>query len=305
MSNRPAVAVGIDGSEQAFNAATWALEAATLRHTTLDVVHSWAVPLPPIVLGHTPVWPADDRIRDAARVVLDDAVTRLQTTASDTTINGVLYPGNPSAALLDAAERAALVVVGSSGLDRVAEFILGSVTQQIVTHAACPVAVVPSYADIEPGPAAGRVVVGIDGSELSVDATRLAFEEASLRRVGLTLLHAWNAPSYDTAGVVMPDTLLLEAAHSDELRAMAETVAGLAATYPDVEVNQLLRQGRPAKVLADASRGATLVVVGSRGHGGFASMLLGSTSRSLLHHARCPVLVVRPGTGTHPVGSAR
>jgi nucleotide-binding universal stress UspA family protein len=96
----------------------------------------------------------------------------------------------------------------------------------------------------------------------------------------------------------MPDTLLLEDAHSDELRAMAETVAGLGEKYPDVQVEQRLRQGRPAKVLADASRGAALVVVGSRGHGGFASMLLGSTSRSLLHHAQCPVLVVRPGTGT-------
>jgi len=94
----------------------------------------------------------------------------------------------------------------------------------------------------------------------------------------------------------MPDTLLLEEAHTDELRAMAETVAGLGEKYPDVQVEQRLRQGRPAKVLAEASQGAALVVVGSRGHGGFKSMLLGSTSRSLLHHAQCPVLIVRPGT---------
>lgn len=296
MSNRPAVVVGVDGSEQAFNAAVWALDVAARWHVPLDVVHSWSIPLPPVGLGPAPVGLSDDRIRDAAQSVLDDAVGRLQTTAPDVTITGSLYPGTPAAALLDAAETATLVVVGSSGLDRVTEFILGSVTQQVVTHAACPVAVVPSSESDEPGLEAGRVVVGIDGSELSVDATRIAFAEASMRHAGLTLLHVWNAPEYDTAGIVMPDTLLLEEAHTDELRAMAETVAGLGEKYPDVQVEQRLRQGRPAKVLAEASQGAALVVVGSRGHGGFKSMLLGSTSRSLLHHAECPVLIVRPGT---------
>ena len=296
MSNRPAVVVGVDGSEQAFNAAIWALDVAARWHVPLDVVHSWSIPLPPVGLGPAPVGLSDDRIRDAAQSVLDDAVGRLQATAPDVTITGSLYPGTPAAALLDAAETATLVVVGSSGLDRVTEFILGSVTQQVVTHAACPVAVVPSSESDEPGLEAGRVVVGIDGSELSVDATRIAFAEASMRHAGLTLLHVWNAPEYDTAGIVMPDTLLLEEAHTDELRAMAETVAGLGEKYPDVQVEQRLRQGRPAKVLAEASQGAALVVVGSRGHGGFKSMLLGSTSRSLLHHAQCPVLIVRPGT---------
>ncbi|MEO8108269.1 MAG: universal stress protein [Actinomycetes bacterium] len=296
MSNHPAVVVGVDGSEQAFTAAAWALDVAARRHVPLDIVHSWSIPLPPVGLGPAPVGLSDDRIRDAAQSVLDDAVARLQATAPDVTIHGSLYPGTPAAALLDAAETATLVVVGSSGLDRVTEFILGSVTQQVVTHADCPVAVVPSAEAEEPGLEAGRVVVGIDGSELSVDATRIAFAEASMRHAGLTLLHVWNAPEYDTAGIVMPDTLLLEEAHTDELRAMAETVAGLGERYPDVQVEQRLRKGRPAKVLAEASHGAALVVVGSRGHGGFKSMLLGSTSRSLLHHATCPVLIVRPGT---------
>jgi nucleotide-binding universal stress UspA family protein len=247
-------------------------------------------------LGPTPVGLNDDSLRAAAQRVLDDAVATLRTSAPDVTITGSLYPGTPTAALLEAAERSKLVVVGSSGLDRVTEFILGSVTQQVVAHAACPVAVVPSQESDEPGIEAGRVVVGIDGSELSVDATHIAFEEASLRRTGLTLLHVWNAPGFDSAGVVVPDTFKLEEAHSDELRAMAETVAGLAEKYPDVQVEQRLRQGRPAKALAEATRGAALVVVGSRGHGGFASLMLGSTSRALLHHAYCPVLVVKPGT---------
>lgn len=292
----PAVAVGVDGSQQAMSAAQWALDVAVRRHVPLEVVHSWSIPLPPVGLGPTPVGLGDDRIQDAAQTVLDQAVATLRATGSEVEISGTLYPGTPAGALLEAADRSSLVVVGASGLDRVTEFVLGSVTQQVVTHATCPVAVVPFDKQVEPGLEAGRVVVGIDGSELSVAATQLAFEEASLRQVGLTLLHVWNSPSYDLAGVVMPDEFLLEEAHSEELRAIAETVAGLSEKYPDVHVEQRLRQGRPAAVLADASRGAELVAVGSRGLGGFRSMLLGSTSRSLLHQACCPVLVVRPGT---------
>lgn len=296
MSNPKVVVVGIDGSDQAFTAAQWALDSAARRNMPLEVIHSWSIPLPPVGLGPTPVTLTDDNIREAAQSVLDDAVMQLQGAAPDVTIKGTLYPGTPTSSLLDAAERAFCLVVGSSGLDRVTQFILGSVTQQVVAHAQCPVAVVPSMPLGEPGVEVGRVVVGIDGSELSVDATRLAFEEASMRKAGLTLLHVWNAPGYDRAGVVVPDTFLLEEAHSDELRAMAETVAGLAEKYPDVQIERRLRQGRPAKALAEASRGAALVVVGSRGHGGFASLVLGSTSRSLLHHANCPVLVVKPGS---------
>ena len=297
-TTRPAVAVGVDGSEEALTAAQWALDVAVRRNIPVEVVHSWSIPLPPVGLGPAPVGLSDDRIQEAAQTVLDEAVAALKARGTPVDVTGTLYPGTPSAGLLEAAERSTLVVVGASGLDRITEFVLGSVTQQVVAHADCPVAVVPYGKEADPGVEAGRVVVGIDGSELSVAATRLAYEEASLRKVGLTLLHVWNAPAYDTAGIVMPDTLQLEEAHSDELRAMAETVAGLGERYPDVHVEQRLRQGRPANVLAEASHGAELVVVGSRGHGGFTSLLLGSTSRTLLHHATCPVLVVRQGTVT-------
>ena len=95
MSNRPAIAVGVDGSEQAFTAASWALDAAARRHVPLHVVHSWSIPLPPVGLGPAPVGLSDDRIRDAAQAVLDDAVTRLQATAPDVTITGSPLPGNP------------------------------------------------------------------------------------------------------------------------------------------------------------------------------------------------------------------
>jgi nucleotide-binding universal stress UspA family protein len=151
MSNTPIVAVGIDGSEQAFAAAKWAVDVAARRHVPLEVIHSWSIPLPPVGLGPAPVGLSDDHIREAAQSVLDDATTRLNASAPDVVITGTLYPGTPATALLEAAERSSLVVVGSSGLDRVTEFILGSVTQQVVAHAACPVAVVPMNESNEPG----------------------------------------------------------------------------------------------------------------------------------------------------------
>jgi nucleotide-binding universal stress UspA family protein len=146
------------------------------------------------------------------------------------------------------------------------------------------------------GPDAGRVVVGIDGSERSLDAVRVAIATASLRGCGLTILHAWTAPNFDAPGVAVPTELVLEEVEQDELRAMAETVAGLREEYPDVMVEQRLVHGRASRVLIEASQGAELVVVGSRGRGGFASLLLGSVSHAVIHHAHCPVMVVRPGT---------
>jgi len=294
---RPPIVVGTDGSAASIAALAWAAQEAARRALPLHVVHAWSVPLPPVAMGPAIMHPSDDQLRQAAQAVLDHAVETVRVTSPDVEIVPTLSSGPPVSILLATAEDAAMVVVGRSGLDSFSEFFLGSISMQVVTHAACPVAVIGEpEEDVDPGPDTGRVVVGIDGSELSVDAAGVAFDEASTRSVGLTLLHVWNTPAYDASGVVMPSTLMLEEAQQDELRAMAETVNGLQEKYPDVRVEKRLAQGKPGKVLTDASRGAELVVVGSRGHGGFAKLMLGSTSHTLLHHSHCPVLVVRPGT---------
>jgi nucleotide-binding universal stress UspA family protein len=80
----------------------------------------------------------------------------------------------------------------------------------------------------------------------------------------------------------------------EEMRLLSESLAGWREKYPDVDVRQTLVHQEPVKALVDSSPGAALVVVGSRGRGGFRSMLLGSVSHALVHHARCPVAVVRP-----------
>ena len=292
-----AVAVGVDGSEGARLATAWAAAEAERRGMPLRVIHSWSVPLPPIGLGPT-MMGDDTALQAAAQNVLDDSVAHARTTTPGVDVQPELFAGSPSQALLKASETACVVVVGSAGLSGFSELLLGSATLQVVTHAECPVAVVPdaehaaAKAD-EPQPDAGRVVVGIDGSPLSVDAAATAFEAASLRGRELTLLHAWNEPAYDASGLVLPETFLHEESEMEELRAVAETVAGLQEKYPDVSVRQRLEHGKPARVLTAASNGADLLVMGTRGHGGFTKLLLGSTSHAVLHRARCPVLVVR------------
>lgn len=294
---RPPVVVGLDGSDGALAALDWAADEAARRDLPLRVVHAWSIPLPPVPMGPAVVGPSDEALKDAAQELLDEAVSRVREQRPEVDVTGVLQTSPPATALLHEAREAELVVVGSRGLDSFSELLIGSVSVQVATHAPCPVAVVHVPKEgVVPGPDAGRVVVGIDGSELSLGAVRQAFRTASLRRAGLTIVHAWAAPNFDAPGTAVPTALVLEEVEQDELRAMAETVAGLREQYPDVTVEQRLVHGKASKVLIDASRGAELIVVGSRGRGGFASLLLGSVSHAVLHHAQCPVLVVRPGT---------
>ena len=293
-----AVAVGVDGSEGARLATRWAATEADRRGLPLKVIHSWTIPLPPIGLGPTVMETDDTALQAAALSVLDDASAYARENVPNLDVQPELFAGSPSQALLAASETACVVALGSAGLSGFSELLLGSATLQVVTHAECPVAVIPdaeraATLATEPQPEAGRVVVGIDGSPVSVDAAAAAFEAASLRGVELTLLHAWNEPAYDASGLVLPDNFLFEEAEGEELRAVAETVAGLQEKYPDVHVRQRLEHGKPSRALTAASNGAELLVVGTRGHGGFAKLLLGSTSHAVLHRARCPVLVVR------------
>jgi nucleotide-binding universal stress UspA family protein len=123
--------------------------------------------------------------------------------------------------------------------------------------------------------AVGPVVVGVDGSAGSGAAVGFAFEEAARRGTGLTAVHAWGA---------------LEGAES---RVLSESLAGWSQRYPEVAVRQELVRGRPAAALIEQSRSAQLVVTGARGRGSFAGLLLGSVSQAVLHHAECPVVVVR------------
>jgi nucleotide-binding universal stress UspA family protein len=293
---RPAIVVGIDGSDAAAGALDFALAEGANRGLPVHIVHAWSVPIPPVPLGGPSVGgSSDDALRESAQGLLDEALAYAQKVAPDVGTTGELRTAAPATALLTAAKDALMLVLGSRRHSTMGELLLGSVSLQVATHAPCPVVVVHvTQTGLEPGPDAGRVVVGVDGSPASSLALVEAFREASLRQVGLTVVHAWTGlAGFDVPGGEVHWERLSRDSEDEELRMMAEQLAGLREEFPDVGVQQRLIQGGPAHELADASRGAVLVVVGSRGRGGFASLLMGSVSHGVLHRAHCPVMVVR------------
>lgn len=143
------------------------------------------------------------------------------------------------------------------------------------------------------------IVVGVDQSEGAKAALRFALEEAKLRRATLRVVHAWQYGYIGATGVEGAYPAL--GGDIKELRAGAETALAetLRESIPEadtVEIERRVVEGRPAAVLVDESRGADLLVVGSRGHGGFTGLLLGSVSQQCAHHAACPVVIVHRDT---------
>jgi nucleotide-binding universal stress UspA family protein len=137
------------------------------------------------------------------------------------------------------------------------------------------------------------IVVGVDGSEASKRALRWAFDEARLRHTPLHAVYAWHAPEVGGRNYIPPDLL-----DPSRLRGKAEeildrAVAEIANGDAGVEVERVVAEGRAARVLREAAEGAELLVVGSRGHGGFTAILLDSVSRHCAHDAPCPVVIVR------------
>ncbi|HLN75773.1 MAG TPA: universal stress protein, partial [Nocardioidaceae bacterium] len=189
----------------------------------------------------------------------------------------------PTQVLIEASSRAGTVVVGARGHSLLSGVVLGSVSQHVARHASCPVVVARTPYD----PESTRVVVGVDGSTGSRKALEFAFEHAARHGDEVTAIHAWRNASRDFSS-----ESLVEEIRAAE-RILAEALAGFAEQFPAVKVNSEAVPTAPSRVLADASQAAALVVVGSRGLGAFAGLLLGSVSQSVLHHAQCPVAVVR------------
>jgi nucleotide-binding universal stress UspA family protein len=137
------------------------------------------------------------------------------------------------------------------------------------------------------------VVVGVDGSKTSAKAIDFAFDQAEQLHAKVVALHAWSSPFHTYAD---GQSMLLfdEQKIQDEARLLvAESVAGAAADHPDVQWTTELVSGSPAQALVRRSESADLLVLGTRGRGGFTGLLLGSVSQSVLHHTECPIAVVR------------
>jgi nucleotide-binding universal stress UspA family protein len=272
---RTGVVVGVDGSLASFDAVDLAARAAAARGRSLRVVHAF---------------PTEGALREQAERIVDTAVARAVRVAPGVPVHGEIRPGHPAAVLRECARDAALVVVGDRGLGGFRGLLLGSVAVHLTGHVACPVLVARGRS----GPRR-PVLLGVDGSPANDPAVGFAFEEAALWRVPLVALHAWTHPVPAGPGDMLPLVYDTAEVAAEETRLTAEALAGWQEKYPDVVVRREVRHGPARTMLIDASRDAQLVVVGTRGRGGFPGLLLGSVSHAVLHHAACPVAMVPHG----------
>ena len=285
------IVVGVDGSASAQAALDWAAAEASAMRRALVIVHGFIWPLMRVPLGPSSIGPTDGGLQAAADRILSDAEARARLVAApDATITTVLAVGAAAPALLREAQHAELLVVGSRGLGGFSGLLVGSVGVAVAAHAPCPVVVVRPYLEGAATPHAGRIVVGVDGSQLSAAAVSFAFQRAARRKVRLVAVRAWSPPLSAYPELTLP----LDRIEAAEHEKLLETIQPARRAFPEVDVETKLVCDHPGRALIEESAGAALVVVGSRGHGGFAGLLLGSVSQSVLEHASCPVAVVRP-----------
>jgi len=283
------VVVGIDGSDSAVRAAVWAAAEGARHNVPLRLVHAYFQPYlyyPPFATATT----ENDLLLARAHRDLVAAAAAVRAAQPGVAVRTELRRGHPVQTLLDESSTARMLVLGARGRYGFDALLLGSTAVAVAAHASCPVAVIRGEVDDPSLP----VVVGVDGSPVSEAAVAIAFDEASTRGAKLVAVHAWGEipdESLYSLTEVPEQTARIE---DQERRVLAERLAGWQEKYPDVPVERVVVRQRSAVALVEQAAKALLVVVGSHGRGGFTGMLIGSTSQALLHHAPCPVIVVRP-----------
>lgn len=288
------IVVGTNGSKIARAAIDWAAERALAKG------------LPLVLILVTPDVPAMSRAEIMSKVDrVDDLVAGVHRRAEDRleaeraylvekfpglSVEAIMLVDDTSYPLARATRTAELVVVGSrSHSAPLSARALGGTSAAVASHAHGPVVIVPE--DAQPHPH-GPVVVGVDVSAEAEEAIRIAVAEAAERGCKLIAVHTWDPVPWITSvvgGWSVDDSTL--GTRLEEM--VKDLVATHASAHPDLEVEIRVRPGHPAQVLLEHSEAASLIVLGSRGRGGFAGLLLGSTSREVMRNAHCPVLITR------------
>jgi nucleotide-binding universal stress UspA family protein len=286
-----AVVVGADGTA-AHSAIRWGAAVAARRGRRLVIAHGMnSTPAKTWLVAYQPM--VDEALRTLRTHGEQALVTGIQVAreaAPDVAVDTLISEQSPAKMLIELSKSAHMVVLGSGRGGAVAH--LGSTVLTVAAHGrGTIVAVREDGEDITSGP----VVVGVDGSPVSDTAVAAAFAEAAERETELVAVHTWS----DLAFTEFASTGYIEIPAEDlqtaEQAVLAERLAGWQQRYPEVTVQREVYPSTPAQHLREWSDRAQLVVVGSRGRGGFRGLLLGSTSQSLIQHSACPVMITRPG----------
>jgi nucleotide-binding universal stress UspA family protein len=302
------IVVGVDGSEHGHCALMWAAAEAKRRRRPLHIVTAYSVPLfaaSGLDGGYASF--DDTVIRDGAEAVLKEAVEKLGE-VDGVEVTSSVESGDASGVLLEFSKAAELLVFGTRGRGGFVGRLLGSVSSALPAHAACPTVTVPlrfaerigeeiedRHLKAEQAKEARVslehvVAVGVDGSDQARVAVLVAAEEAMMMGVPLRVVCA--VPQFSGSLAWVPAPVDREQLFEDIRAQLKAGVAWLQSHFPDLEVQTSLLDGAPVDVLVEVSRTVELLVLGTRGRGGFTGMLLGSTSDGVLHHAKGPVMVV-------------
>ncbi|MEV0804360.1 universal stress protein [Kribbella sp. NPDC050281] len=273
------ILVGVDDGPESQLALRWAVEAAEGRGAAVRVVRAYLNELsrwPAVgVEGYVPPPMPMDKYEHEVEAAVQYARDRLGYQGG----SGWLANDAPAHAILTEAGEADMVVVGTRSRNKMSAAVLGSVATSVAAKAPCPVVVVRGERRT------GPVVVGTDGSAESEQAVAFGFEEAARTGQPLKVVYCWHPQEQHAESMESTRGLLKNW--------LAESLAPYLDKYPTVRAQASVVEGRASAHLVDLSATASLVVVGSRGRGGVAGLLLGSVSQSLLHHADSPVAIIR------------
>ena len=285
---------GLDGSPESNAAAEWAAREAELRGLPLKIVHVWEPAPDP--LAQAPLLGAETQQHWSERIPREAGEgLRRRHPGVDVTVEQVT--GTPSDALVDAAKDAELLVLGSRGLSGVGGFLVGSVGLSVVARAELPVVLVRAdeQAADETSPVSAApyrpVVLGLDAGAPSDTVIEFAFAEAARRGTSLRVVYSWNLPPYYAYGFAL-DAGLHEELSREETDSLTEALRPWRQKHPGTEVVLEPRVGSAADHLVDASREASLVVIGRRIRRGAFGAHIGPVAHGVLHHSTAPVAVV-------------
>ncbi|MFI9846643.1 universal stress protein [Nonomuraea sp. NPDC051941] len=278
MMNR-AIVVGVDGSKAARSALAWAAEDAVRASLPLRIVHvrePWAAEHPLTASS------GKETLTERCNLLLDAAAEQARTLAPGTQISTALVTGAVMERLRSESEAAETLVVGSRGLGGYTGLVVGSVALGLAGHTDSPLVVVR----VLPREERGEIVVGYDGSPDADRAMAYALHQATVRTTRVRVLYGRRYP------VLAPHPAGYGPIPVDEAAEIGRRLAPWRDKYSEVELVESIVPGHPVPALVEASKAADLVVVGSRGRGGFTAAVLGSVSHGVLHRARCPVAVI-------------
>ncbi|OKL47371.1 universal stress protein [Boudabousia marimammalium] len=290
MSADDVIVVGTDGSDGSGCVVNWAIGQAARMGAHLRVLVAYEIPSYSATNVDGSYVNIDDgslreRAMEIAQGVCDKA------SKQGVSVDSHVSPGDPASLLLEASKTAAMLVIGTAGSQGFADRLLGAVSAVVPSRSHCPVVVVPRHQEGSPFMPVERIVVGVDGSDNALTALRRSIDVAAMWGARVSAVSTVPFATGNTLLAWMPPIIDRERVTQD-IRVGLNVAVEQALDGREVKVARHVLDGNPAELLAEFSTAVDLIVVGNRGRGGFAGLLLGSTSRELLARSTCPVMVV-------------